>query len=162
MTDSHNYAKVFEDALTGLLNNWRVWCGNDEIRALHIGFDSTNTEVSVSLLTDREPYLEDDEIEPLGARWPTADWRLTNINETSRHGFPDAAEVLEWMEENADELSDEELILFNQKLKKMFFEIATGRAVLEQLAAFRNSSKSIKIRVEWFFDNEPLDATITP
>jgi hypothetical protein len=68
MKQLSDFRPMLESALREVLNNWRVWMGNDELRALHIGFDSTNTEISVSLLTDREPHLEEQKIEPLGDR----------------------------------------------------------------------------------------------
>lgn len=112
------------------------------------------------LLTDREPHLEEEGIDPFGKRWPTADWRLNCINETSRHRFPDAAELLEWMEKNAEELSDDDLDSFNEKLKSMLFEAATSSAVKEHLLKFRKVAKPFKVRVERFFDNKPLDANM--
>ena len=153
-----NHRAIFESAIVLLLNNWRVWCGDDEIRALHIGFDSSNTEISISLLTDREPYLEEQGLDPLGDRWSVADWRLTRINDewSSR----DMDELLEWMKEKAKTLDDDQLMLFNRDLKSILFSVATSESISAQLARFRGLRKPLPVRVEWFFDNEPLDGEI--
>jgi hypothetical protein len=148
----------FEPALRGLLNNWRVWSGNDQIRALHIGFDSTNTEIAVSLLTDREPYLDEQNLSPFGERWPVADWRLYGLNASYRHRFPGAEDVLEWMRLQSEQLSEPALTAFNTDLKGALFEIATGERVRQELARFRRVASPFKMRVEWFFDDKPLDA----
>lgn len=161
MKDVSGFNSKFEPALVGILNNWRVWAGDDEIRALHIGFDSTNTEIAVSLLTDREPYLLEQGLEPLvDPHWHVADWRLCNLNATWHHRFPDAASVLDWMQAQSDVLDTESLEAFNQAVKKMLFEVATGAVVRRELVRFRRIASPFRVRVEWFFDQAPLDAEI--
>ncbi len=109
MTEIEKFKDIFESAFVGLLNNWRVWLGDDELRAIHIGFDSANTEISISLLTDREPYLDESDLSAFGQKWSTGNWRLSCVNATYGHQFPDASEIMEWMEKKSYELTDDEL-----------------------------------------------------
>jgi hypothetical protein len=161
MKDVSEFKSKFEPALRGILNSWRVWAGDDEIRALHIGFDSTNTEIAVSLLTDREPYLAEQGLAPLGEpRWPVADWRLCGLNETWHHPFPDAASVLDWMKAQSEVLDTDSLEALNQTVKKMLFDVATGAVVRRELVRFRRIASPFRIRVVWFFDVAPLDAEL--
>jgi hypothetical protein len=92
--------------------------------------------------------------------WPTADWRLTGINKANHHCWPDAAELLDWMERKSDELDGEKLNLLNQRLKSMFFDVATSDAARNWIGRFRRVAKPFRIRVEWYFDDLPLDAVI--
>ena len=161
MEDISEFRPRVEPALGGLLNHWRVWAGNDEIRALHIGFDSSNTEIAVSLLTDREPYLEEANMDPFGSRWPVADWRLCFLNASYRCRFPDVEDVLEWMEKQSRLLEHEEVNALNEKLHALLFDIATGPKVRDELSRFRRVASPFKIRVEWWFGDAPLDAEIT-
>lgn len=157
MKQLDDFRPMFELALVGLLNNWRVWFGEDELKAMHIGFDISNTEISVSLLTDREPYLEEQEMEPFDEPWPTADWRLTSVNETANHMFPDIAPLFDWLETQANALDEDELDDLNKNLKAFIFSVATNELVIARLKKFTNYSKPLKIRVASFFDSEPLD-----
>jgi hypothetical protein len=159
MNDSEIKA-AFLAGLQGVLNNWRVWLGDDELRAVHVGFDSYNTEIAISLLTDREPYLERQNIAPLGLRWPTADWRLTCVNKTWRHGFPDARELLEWMKSESSRIEMEEVEDLNARLKALFFSVATSSEIVSMVSKFRRVSKPVRVRVQGWFDNEALDAEL--
>lgn len=163
MINTERYRKTFEESLWGLLHSWSIWCGDDELRALHIGFDSSNTEISISLLTDREPGLTEQGIDPFKEScppWAVADWRLFKINATYRHGWPDAAELLDWMEENSRTLEVDEIDKMNQNLKQMFFEVATGNKIQEVLARFKRIANPLRIRVEWFFDDVTFDLEV--
>jgi hypothetical protein len=167
MIELEQFRKGFVLALVGALNNWRVWMGDDELRALHIGFDCTNTEISLSLLTDREPYLDKSGIDPFQEPWPTADWRLTCVNHTTRHKFPDAAELMEWMKGQSDALTGNDDDLFegsdrlNGAVKQFIFEAVTCTEVLRELRRFHRVAKPMRLRVEWFFDQgEPLETTL--
>lgn len=150
-----------EPAIQGILNNWRVWAGDDEIRALHIGFDSSNSEIAVSLLTDREPYLEERKLSPFGVRWPVADWRLYGLNASYRYKFPDAEDVLHWMHRQSEVLAPDALTALNERLKEILFEIAAGAAIRDALSRFRRVASPFKVRVEWFFDDSPIDTEFT-
>jgi len=161
MEDISEFRPRVEPALGGLLNHWRVWAGDDEIRALHIGFDMSNTEIAVSLLTDREPYLEESKTDPLGARWPVADWRLCYLNASYRYRFPDVEDVLEWMEQQCGLMEADELNVLNEELHTILFDIATGTVVRHELKRFRRVASPFKIRVEWWFGEAPRDAEIT-
>lgn len=158
MHDISEFKQRLEPALGSLLNHWRVWTGNDEIRALHIGFDCANAEIAVSLLTDREPYLEEQRLDPYGKRWPVADWRLTFIQTTGQYRFPDAENVLDWMARESNRLDTDSLDAVNRTLKMLLFEVATGVLVRGELARFRRVASPFKVRIEWFFDTNPLDA----
>jgi hypothetical protein len=161
MKNVSEFKSNFEPALRGILNSWRVWAGDDEIRALHIGFDSSNTEIAVSLLTDREPYLEEQGLEPFKEpRWPVADWRLYAVNATYSYQFPDAASVLDWMKAQSEELDTESLEALNLTLKKLLFEVGTSAAIRRELVRFRRIASPFRIRVAWFFDDTPLDAEL--
>ena len=160
MKDIADFGGRIEPALRGILNNWRVWVGDDQIRALHIGFDACNTEIAVSLLTDREPYLKERNLSAFGTRWPVADWRLYGLNATSRYRFPDAEEALQWMRQQGELLDGEALTTFNEELKGVLFDIATGAQIRQELIRFRRAASPFKIRVEWFFDDAPLDAEL--
>jgi hypothetical protein len=158
MKDISEFKARIEPAIGGILNNWRVWAGDDQIRALHIGFDSFNSEIAVSLLTDREPYLEECRLSPFGARWPVADWRLYGLNASHRYRFADAEEVLHWMRQQAELLETEALTALNEKLKEALFQVVTGPVIRSGLSRFRRVASPFKIRVEWFFDDAPMDA----
>jgi hypothetical protein len=127
---------------------------------MHIGFDSGNAEIAVSLLTDREPYLEERKLDPFAGRWPVADWRLYGLNATFRSRFPDAQEVLEWMQEQAERLDSEALLALNASLKTVLFDVAMGSTIRNELARFRRVASPFKIRVQGFFDAVPLDAVV--
>ena len=161
MQDISEFRGRIEPAIQGILNRWRVWAGNDEIRALHLGFDSFNSEIAVSLLTDREPYLEERKLSPFGARWPVADWRLNGLNASYQYRFPDAEDVLDWMRQQADSLDAEGLTALNEHLKGILFEIATGAVIRSGLSRFRRVASPFKVRVEWFFGDDTLDADLT-
>ena len=163
MIDVEPFRKIFQESLWALLQNWSTWCDDDELRALHIGFDSSNTEISISLLTDREPHLAEQGIDPFQQRippWAVGDWRLNRINATYRHGWPDAALLLDWMEENSRTLEDSEIDKMNADLKKMFFEVATEKETQRILAHFKRTATPLRIRVAWFFDDVPFDSQL--
>ncbi len=161
MKNISEFSSNFEPALVGILNSWRVWAGNDEIRALHIGFDSSNTEIAVSLLTDREPYLEEQGLAPFEEPlWPVADWRLYGLNATASCQFPDAANVLDWMRAQSKELDTESLEALNLTLKRLLFEVGTSAAIRHELVRFRRVASPFRVRVAWFFDDTPLDAEL--
>jgi len=151
----------FEAVLFLLLQRWRLWLGQDAVRALSIGFDSTNTEICISLLTDNEPYLVRDNLEPLAEPWPVASWRLFDIGRSAKHTFPDAAELASWMRTKASALegSDEEIRVgserLNEELKQFFFEAATSARVLAEIRSFKRLAEPFKIRVQWFFEQRP-------
>ncbi len=156
-----SFQRNFDIVLLLLLQRWRLWMGQDEIRALNIGFDSTNTEICVSLLTDNEPYLARDNLDPLAEPWPVASWRLCGIGRSAKHTFPDAAELTTWMREQANALegTGEELRRgseqLNEELKQFFFSAATSPKVLAELRSFPRLASSFKIRVQWFFEQSP-------
>lgn len=158
MKDISEFSERMEPALRALLNRWRVWAGDDVIRALHIGFDATNAEIAVSLLTDREPYLEERRLSPFGMRWPVADWRLYGLNASFRYRFADVEEVLDWMRLQSGLPDAAAVTVLNEKLKAILFEVATGPKIREELRRFRRVDSPFKLRVEWFFDDSPLDA----
>ena len=54
MEEVESYRKTFTVAMRLLLMRWNQWVAEDEIRAMTIGFDCFNTEISINLLTDRE------------------------------------------------------------------------------------------------------------
>ena len=64
------------------------------------------------------------------------------------------------MKQQSQKLSVEELRSFNISLKAMFLEVATGSTVRRELERFRRLHRPFRVRVEWLFDDEPLDATI--
>jgi len=154
-----SFRKPFEQALMLLLHRWSVWSGDDEIRALNIGFDSFNTEICVSLLTDREPGMQEQGVEPLEEPWPVGDWRLNSISSTGTHCFPDAAPLIEWMERCARDqcagASGFSSGSFDEELKEFFYEVATGKPVLNVIKRFRRVSVPFRIRVQWFFEQSP-------
>jgi hypothetical protein len=155
MAELQSHRKSFELALKLLLQRWLLWTGDDEIRALSIGFDSFNTEICVSLLTDREPRARELEIDPMSEPWPVASWRLFSISRTGKHCFPDAAPLLDWMRRSAHEYPDGgefESEKFNEELKKFFFEVATSESILDELKRFRRVASPFRIRVHWFFE----------
>jgi hypothetical protein len=158
MKDISEFGERMEPALRGLLGRWRIWAGDDVIRALHIGFDASNAEIAISLLTDREPYLEERRLSPFGMRWPVADWRLYGLNATFRYRFPDVEDVLDWMRLQSELLDTEAVTALNERLKAILFEVVTGPGIREELRRFRHLDSSFKVRVEWFFDDSPLDA----
>lgn len=158
MKDISEFGERMEPALRGLLGKWRIWVGDDVIRALHIGFDASNAEIAVSLLTDREPYLEERRLSPFGMRWPVADWRLYGLNATFRYRFPDVEDVLDWMRLQSEGLDGEAAIALNERLKAILFQLVTGAGMREELRRFRRLGSPFKARVEWFFDDSPLDA----
>lgn len=160
MKDVSEFKSNFEPALMGILNNWRVWAGDDEIRALHIGFDSCNAEIAVSLLTDREPYLMERSLAPFREPWPVADWRLYGLNTTWHHPFPDAARVLDWMRAQSEVLDQDAIEALNRTLKNLLFEVATGATIRRELGRFRRVATPFRIRVVSFFDITPLDAEL--
>lgn len=161
MEDAGRYEEIFCESLAGLLNHWRVWLGDDELRALHIGFDTSNTEIAVSLLTDREPYLDEQGLPPFGDRWPVADWRLTALNKTFRHGWPDAAELLDWMACQAEQLSTQAQEDFDEQLKAMFVKVVMGDRLRQAFCRFRRIADPLRVRVEMFYDeNSPFEASI--
>lgn len=157
ITDAHKKKSIedwtvsIESALVSLLNSWRVWVATDELRALHIGFGTTNVELSISLLTNREPYLDEGGIKALSEPWPTADWRLTDI--ASEHaGFQD---FLTWLSRQQNLHSDASK--FDEKLGDLLFGIATSRVVLEQVSRFRNVHIPLPIRIESFESGQVAD-----
>jgi hypothetical protein len=125
---------------------------------MHIGFDASNAEIAVSLLTDREPYLEERRLSPFGMRWPVADWRLYGLNATSRYRFPEVEDVLDWMRLQSGLLDTEAVTALNERLKAILFDIVIGPGIREELRRFRRPASPFKLRVEWFFDDSPLDA----
>jgi hypothetical protein len=162
MTDSE-IENEFYWGLYGVLSNWRLWLGGDHLRAVHVGFDSSNTEISISLLTDREPGLERQKLDPFSERngnWPTADWRLSCVNHTAKHGFPDCQQLLSWMHETINAIDeDDEGDEFNERLQKVFFNVLTSDRIKQELARFRDRDEPLKVRVTWFF-GESLDASL--
>ena len=166
--DDIQIKEAFRYGLLSTLNNWRVWLGDDELRAIHIGFDSTNTEIAISLLTDKEPYLAEHNIDPFdesNGGWPTADWRLTCVNKSSKHGFPDARELLDWMKTESRRLFDEpdaveKISAMDDRLRGLFFSAATSEEIKSMLQRFRRVSRPLKIRVQNWFDEIPLEAEL--
>jgi hypothetical protein len=162
MTDDE-IATMFANGLHGVLSKWRHRL-LDELRAVHVGFDSCNTEISISLLTDKEPSLDQRHIEPFDEEygdWPTADWRLHGVNHTHRHTFPDCAELYEWMKATIESVDDDREL--NTKLRRIFFEVLSGDRTRQILASFHRVSCPLKLRVAWFFDSSHLsvDARMT-
>lgn len=156
MQQLEDFRPMLELALVGLLNNWRTWFGEDELKAIHIGFDISNTEISVSLTTDREPYLEEQKMYPFDEPWPTADCCLNSIKKTANHMFPDVAPLFDWLATHANVLDEDELDSLNRNLMAFIFSVATNELVIARFKNFTNYSKLLKIRVASFFDSEAL------
>lgn len=156
-TELEPFRKHFTLVLRLLLMRWSPWLGGDKVLALDIGFDSFNTEICVSLLTDREPRAAKNGVSPLHELWDVDSWRLNGINKTATHCFPDAADLVKLMETRArvDVTTDAELLRFNERLKRFFFEVATSDAVINEVRRFPFSSAPIQVRVHWFFEQSP-------
>lgn len=161
MDGLENYRKPFAIAMRLLLMRWSRWVGNDEIKAMAIGFDCFNTEISISLLTDREPRAEANGVDPLAEPWPVDSWRLSHISQMGRHCFPDAHDFLEWMKsktrthEGVSSASESEVAAVNLAVKELISEVVTGEPVLKEIRRFANVAPYFRIRVEWFFDDGP-------
>ncbi|RBP41269.1 hypothetical protein DES53_107100 [Roseimicrobium gellanilyticum] len=163
MTDSE-IENEFYWGLYGVLSHWRMWLGGDQLRAVHVGFDSFNTEISISLLTNREPELERQNIDPFteeyGDDWPTADWRLSCVNHTAKHLFPDCAGLLSWMRATIDAIEDQsESRKFNERIQKLLFGVLTGDQIKKELGRFRDRDEPLRVRVAWFF-GESLNGSL--
>jgi hypothetical protein len=163
VNDLEDFRKPFEVALRLLLIRWQLWAGDDQMRAMSVGFDSSNTEICVSLLTDREPTLERLGMDGLAEPWPVASWRLFGISRSGQHCFPDASALVSWMHAKSGALegSTDQIAVasaqLNESLKRFFFEVATSEAILEQLSRFRQTT-TFPIRVQWFFEqDQPLE-----
>jgi len=139
-----------------LIMRWIPWVAEDKVVALDLAFDSFNTEICVSLLTDREPRAARMVIDPLEEPWDVDSWRLSGINKTASHCFPDAADLVKLMEIRAreDDLAPAQLERFNENLKRFFFEIVTSDSVIAVVRRLPHS-KPIQIRVHWFFEQSP-------
>lgn len=164
MDELQTFRKPFQIATRLLLMRWKLWSGIDEIQALNIGFDCFNTEICVSLLTDREPRLQREGASGLGASWPVASWRLSDISRTGRHCFPDAAALVTWMGQQARAItgSDAEMRAaserLNEAVKRFIFEAATSDDVLAELRSYPRHAVPLPIRVQWFQESgAPLD-----
>jgi hypothetical protein len=143
-----------ESAFVSLLNNWRVWCGSDELRAFHIAFSVVNTELSVNFLTDREPYLIEDDVEPLGESWPTANWRLTDV--ADQHvGF---SSFVAWLKKKATSQSASSKI--DKDIHDFLFRIATSRSILEQISRFKSVQFPFPIKVESLDTRQVFDYSL--
>ena len=70
----------------------------------------------------------------------------------------DAENVLDWMASESNRLDTDSLDAVNRTLKTLLLEVATGALVRGELARFRRVASPFKVRVEWFFDTQPLDA----
>lgn len=161
MTDSE-IEDEFYWGLFGVLHNWRFWLGGDQLRAVHVGFDSCNTEISISLLTDREPGLEHQKLDPFSERngnWPTADWRLSGVNRTAKLKFPDCERLLAWMDKTINEIDEDDEREFNERLQRLFFSVLTSERIKKELARFPQRDEPLKVRVKWFF-GKSLDASL--
>ena len=148
---------------------WNQWVGNDEIRALAIGFDCFNTEISINLLTDREPRAEAEGIDPLAEPWSVDSWRLSHISGTGKHCFPDARDFVDWMKAktrgqgDVPSVSESEVVAVNLAVKKLISEIVVGEVILKELRRFSNVAPNFRIRVEWFFDDGlPFNYVLKP
>lgn len=155
-------------AINRLLNSWRVWCGDDELRALHVGYDCGNAEIVVDLLTNNEPYLDEQNLDgfsssrpEMGDVWPTADWRLSRINYPGIGDWPDANRTLEWIAEKAESASDKEFMELDQDLNNLLISIVTSNDILGLLCKFRRISLPLAIRVMHFHGDEPFDYQLT-
>ena len=143
-----------------MFNHWCVWLGVDELRAIHVGYDTGNTEISVSLLTDREPQLADMGCEPFDeARgdWPVGDWRLNGVNKTWTHGFPDCAPLLDWMSAVAQGDSARSEAEQDADLEDVDLVVGEGLAlafqhaeVLRFLRLFKRCAQPLPVRVSHF------------
>lgn len=147
------FRKHFTLVVKLLLMRWIPWVGEDKVVALDLAFDSFNTEICVSLLTDREPRAARNGIDPLQEPWDVDNWRLSGINKTASHCFPDAADLVKLMEARAreDDLTPTQLVRFNEALRRFFFEVVTSDAVSAVLRRFPHLDP-IQIRVHWFFE----------
>jgi len=161
MSELESYRKPFETALRLLLVRWLQWSYDEPIHAFDLSFDCANTEICISLLTDREPHLIKRGLTGLEEPWPVAEWRLTGISRSGKHCFPDAAELVHWMHAQGNRAVppgsdpvkfDSQL---NEELKRFFFEVATGPVILHELRRFRRAATRLHVRVHWFFEQQP-------
>jgi hypothetical protein len=157
MEEVESYRKMFTVAMRLLLMRWNQWAAGDEIRAMAIGFDSFNTEISINLLTNREPRAEALGINPLAEPWSVDSWRLSHISRTGKHCFPDAHDLLEWMKEKArkNNPSESEVRALNLAVKSLIAEVTTSQMILNEIKRFSKVAPDFRIRVEWFFDDGP-------
>jgi hypothetical protein len=153
-----NISENFKQGFWGILNNWRIWLGTDELKAIHVGFDSSNTEISISILTDREPYFLEQSISPFSDEygdWPVGDWRLNGVNKTWSHCFPDCADLLDWMKskrggEETDSMVQEGIVTAIKNPETVrFFQM------------FKNYSTPLPIRVVQFGEGKPYDFSLS-
>jgi hypothetical protein len=165
MEEVESYRKSFTVAMRLLLMRWNQWVAEDEIRAMAIGFDCFNTEISINLLTDREPRAEGLGIDPLAEPWSVDSWRLSHISRTGKHCFPDAHDFVEWMKAQArtKALSEIEVRAVNLAVKRLIAEVATSQPILNEIKRFSKVAPDFRIRVEWFFDDgPPFDYVLQP
>jgi len=165
MEELDSYRKTFTVAMRLLLMRWSQWVAEDEIRAMAIGFDCFNTEISINLLTDREPRGEALGINPLAEPWSVDSWRLSHISRTGKHCFPDAHDFVSWMKAKAktNDLSESEVTAVNMTVKRLIAEVATSQPILNEIKRFYKVAPDFRIRVEWLFDDgPPFDYVLQP
>ncbi|MCP4079033.1 MAG: hypothetical protein GY743_02170 [Planctomycetaceae bacterium] len=152
-------------AFTSLLKTWRVWCGEDEIKALYVGYDYGNAQIEVSLLTDNEPYLAEQElngfsmsIDGMENVWPTADWRLDAIN--CVEAWAGAEKLLTWIRQQAETVDDEQFAALDTELRTLLITTVTAESFLGLLSRFRRINLPFRIRVGHFNDDTPFDYSL--
>lgn len=150
-------------AIRCTLNSWRIWLGDDELRALCIGYSCVNPEIDISLLTDNEPYLRERNIDSFSGGisqaecvWPTADWRLSRINYPGAGVWHDGKNTLDWIADQ-DVESAERLTELDHEVRERLIEIVTSDGILTMLSRFRNVSLPLPIRVTEFQVGNPFD-----
>ncbi|MCA9028233.1 MAG: hypothetical protein KDA86_23685 [Planctomycetaceae bacterium] len=150
-----------------MLNSWRVWLGDDELRAVCIGYSCVNPEIDISLLTDDEPYLREQGIDGFSMShssmadvWPTADWRLSRVNYHGTGVWHDGQKTLQWIGDH-DLDTDEQLEELEHEVRELLIKIATSDEVLTMLSRYRKVSLPLPIRVTEFEVGNPFDYQMT-
>jgi len=162
MTIPISVQKELAFAIKCTLNNWRIWLGNDELRALHVGYSCVNPEIAISLLTDNEPHLSEQGINcfsmgPLMPNvWPTAYWRLSRVNYPGTGVWYDAQHSLDWLR-SQDVASEHLLEELDREFGGLLASIVTSDEILSLLSRFRKVLIPLPIRVDEFDIGNPFD-----
>jgi hypothetical protein len=141
------FSVEFEMVLANTLKILSVRLCVDNIRAFHLGYDSCNGYLELSLLTDREALEHDGKKESHG-HWMVADWRYYNATETLKSAWPDAQHLIDWMIHQARSLDHEAFSRFDDAIAEIINKVVMGKTVQKVMREKFLLAEDFETRIE--------------
>jgi hypothetical protein len=123
----------------------------DKIRAVHVGYDTFNGYLELSLLTDREKIVGDGKGEPYGS-WVVGEWRYYNATQALKSNWSDAQDLIDWMTDQARSLSTEAFNRFDDDIAEVIKRVVLGQSIQTTIRDKFMLAQDFETRVEACID----------